>query len=331
MTAMTKRARVLAALRGDHVDRVPFACWAHNYAKENTAADLADESLRLLNELDYDFLKPQTRAQAFEEAFGAVWQASGERTTAPTLIRPAVPSPADLASVAPADWTAGALGEQLDALRRIRAAAGDTPIIWTLFSPLMIARRLVPGDIGALRTAMQEHPQALRRALDAVTETMAGYARAAVENGADGLFYATNVGTADLLGADAYRTWGVEDDLKILAAVSDAPFTMLHTCGTQVFFDVFGTYPVHVFNYALSPTNPTLAEVARRTGKAVAGGLTTKPDDLSLTPADVAREVRAAIASTGGRHLLIAPGCSNSPQVADSVAAAARDAIRDGS
>lgn len=327
MAEKTKRERVMSALRGEPVDRVPFAFWAHNFAKENSAADLAEETLRLEREIGYDFLKPQTRAQAFEENFGAVWKASGQRTTNPTQISHPVQSAPEYANVRPADWTTGALGEQLDALRLIRAAVGDIPIIWTIFNPLMIARRLTPGDVPTLREAMREHPKALRTALDAITETMAGYAAAAVQNGADGLFYATNIGTEALLTADEYRAWGVDDDLKILAAVSDAPFNMLHTCGEAVYFDVFAEYPVHVFNYSLSDRNPTLAELERRTGKAVAGGVTTKPADVNLTPEDVKREVHAAIDDMGGRHLLIAPGCSNTPSVADQVAMAARDAI----
>src|SRR5690606_7974006 len=115
-------------------------------------------------------------------------------------------------------------------------------------------------------------PEALRKALDAITATMAGYARAAVENGADGLFYATNVATAGKLTEDEYRTWGVADDLTILNAVRDAPFNMLHLCGDAVYFDIFADYPIDVFSYATGPSNPTLPELAARTGKAVAGG-----------------------------------------------------------
>ncbi|MCC6178557.1 MAG: hypothetical protein IT305_24905 [Chloroflexi bacterium] len=328
MAEMTKRERVMAALNGQPVDRAPFGFWTHNFAKENTAADLADETMRLEREFRFDFLKPQTRAQAFEENFGAVWKASGVRTTKPTQISYPVDSPADYGKVKVADWTTGALGEQLDALRQIRSAAGpDIPIIWTIFNPLMIARRLSPGDLKTLRTAMQEQPDALRSGLDAITQTMAGYARAAVENGADGLFYATNVGAQGLVSEAEYRTWGEADDRKILDAVAGAPFTMLHTCGDGVYFDIFGDYPAQVFNYSLSPKNPTLAEVERRTGKAVAGGVTTKPDDMKLGPDDIKREVRAAIDAMHGRHLIVAPGCSNTPEVADMVFGAARDAM----
>src|SRR5205085_156970 len=60
--AMTKRARVMAALRGEPVDRVPLSFWLHNFVTENSAAGLAAETLRLARTFDWDFLKPVARA-----------------------------------------------------------------------------------------------------------------------------------------------------------------------------------------------------------------------------------------------------------------------------
>ena len=43
---MTKRERVLAALRGAPVDRVPVSLWLHNFATENSLYDLAFGTFR---------------------------------------------------------------------------------------------------------------------------------------------------------------------------------------------------------------------------------------------------------------------------------------------
>ncbi|HEX4995054.1 MAG TPA: hypothetical protein VFX87_08805, partial [Methylomirabilota bacterium] len=76
---MTKRQRVTAALAGQAVDRVPLAFWLHNFATENSAKGLADETLRLAHTFDWDFLKPQSRAQCFAEAWGLEYRASSAR------------------------------------------------------------------------------------------------------------------------------------------------------------------------------------------------------------------------------------------------------------
>ena len=78
---MTKRERVMAALRGAPVDRVPVSLWLHNFATENSADDLAAETLRLARRFDWDFLKPQTRAQCFAEMWGFRYRPSRERAT----------------------------------------------------------------------------------------------------------------------------------------------------------------------------------------------------------------------------------------------------------
>jgi len=52
----------------------------------------------------------------------------------------------DPARLRPVDPRQGALGEQLAALARIRARVGpDTPIIWTVFAPMMVMPYLLRG------------------------------------------------------------------------------------------------------------------------------------------------------------------------------------------
>lgn len=328
MVEMTKRQRVMAALRGDKVDRIPFSFWTHNFAKENSAEDLTQETMRLARELDFDFLKPQTRAQVFVEAWGTVYRPSGQPTVPPTPTSHTVREADDYGRLEPVDPTAGPLGEQLDALRLIRAGLGpDTPIIWTIFNPLMICGYMAAGGTDLLLGALRERPAPLHHALRTTAQTMAAYARAAVEAGADGLFYASKLADRGLVTPDEYQEFGTPYDEVILDAVADAPFNLMHVCGDAAHFQLFESYRVHAYNWALTPDNPTLSEVEQRTGKAVVGGVTTKPRDLNLSADDVAAEVRAARAELSDRHLLIGPGCSSSPQKADEIFRAARVAV----
>src|SRR5438128_3374502 len=132
---MPKRERVLAALRGDPVDRVPLSFWLHNFVTENSAAGLAAETLRRVRTFDWDYLKPQSRAQCFAEMWGLAYRPSTERATPYTVTRHPARSAADLSRLTPVDHGAGALGEQMEAHRAIRKALGATkPIDWTDFT-----------------------------------------------------------------------------------------------------------------------------------------------------------------------------------------------------
>jgi len=245
----TKRERVLAALRGEPVDRVPIAFWLHNFAAENSAEGLAAETLRLAETFDWDYLKPQSRAQCFAEMWGLRYRASRERAVPFTVTHAPLDGEAALASLEPADPRAGALGEQLAALRLIRAAIGpDTPVIWTVFSPLMVMPFLMTGGREQAFSLMRAAPAAVERALDAVAETIRGFADACIDAGADGLFYATNLATRSLTTAAECRRFQRPYDLRVLAAAERASFNLLHVCGEGAHFDEFTDYPVTAFS-----------------------------------------------------------------------------------
>jgi uroporphyrinogen decarboxylase len=326
---MTRRERVTAALRGEAVDRVPLSFWLHNFAAENSAEDLAAETVRLAQTFGWDFLKPQSRAQCFAEMWGLTYAPSRERATPFTITHAPVDGVSDLVRLAPVDPETGALGEQLQALRAIRARVGaDTPIIWTIFAPLMVLPFLVRGGRERALALARAEPAATGRALAAIADTLAAYARACLAAGADGLFYATNVATRELIGADECRRWQRPHDLRVLEAAQGAPFNLLHVCGTGVHFDEFVDYPVTALSWATVPGNPSLREGHRRTGRAVVGGLPAKPGIATMTPGALAERARAALHEMGGRWHLLGPDCSINPDTPEALLHAAGDAVR---
>jgi uroporphyrinogen decarboxylase len=322
---VTNRERVMAALRGEPVDRVPLAFWMHNFATENSAKDLAAETLRLAREFGWDYLKPQSRAQCFAEMWGLRYRPSGERAVPYTVTVNPCAGAGDLARLAPVDPRTASLGDQLEALRLIRSGVGpDTPIIWTVFSPLMVVPYLLPGGREQALAIMRSEPGVLEHALDTIAQTLAGYTRACLEAGADGLFYATNITARDLVTAEECRRFQRQYDLRILAAAAPAPFNVLHVCGTGVRFEEFADYPVHAVSWAVVPENPTLREGHERTGHAAMGGLPAKPAIASFTPEALADRARAAAADMQGRWLLLGPDCSINPDTPDRLMHATR-------
>jgi uroporphyrinogen decarboxylase len=326
---MTKRERVMAAVRGEPVDRVPVSLWLHNFATENWPETLAAETLRLARRFDWDFLKPQSRAQCFAEMWGLTYTASRERATPYTVTRAPLATADDLRRLEPVDARSGALGEQLQALHAIRKAVGaETPIIWTVFSPLMVLPFLLAGGRAMAVSLMRSEPAALDHALGAMAETLAAYARAAVAEGADGLFYATNMATRELSTAAECRRFQRPHDLRILGQVENAPFNVLHVCGAGILFDEFVDYPMAALSWATVPGNPSLSEAHHRTGRAVIGGLPAKPEIKGLPPSEVDARGRRAVAEMRGRFLLLGPDCSIDPDTPDAVMDAATAASR---
>jgi uroporphyrinogen decarboxylase len=137
-----------------------------------------------------------------------------------------------------------------------------------------------------------------------------------VEAGAAGFFYAiSGYASAGMMSAEEYERWLFPLDLRILEALPrEAWFNVLHLCRGRLHFDIARRLPVQAVSWSIhDPGNPTLAEGRKLSGKAVMGGLGQRTTLYRGTPAEVTQEAREALTDTGGRGLLLAPGCSVPP------------------
>lgn len=329
VSLMTKRERVFAALRGEPVDRVPVSAWGHDFQREWSAQGLAEASLETYRQYDWDFIKVNPRATYYAEGWGARYQPSGQPNQPPQLIEPAVSSAADLSRLRPLDVTKGAYGEQLAALSLIVQAVGEAPVIQTVFSPLAVMSRLT-GSTAAVQGLMREAPQALEAALAVIADTLAVYARACLERGAAGIFFASvEWGSRDNISPQEYDRFARPYDLRVLYAVAAAPFNVLHVCRDNNLLEGLLDYPVAALHWDVhGKANPSLGDVLSRTDKAVMGGVAPEVSLASGSPQAVAAEAAAAIEQTGGRRFLLAPSCSVDPQTPEANLRALREAAQ---
>ncbi|MBL8377463.1 MAG: hypothetical protein JNM79_06325 [Burkholderiales bacterium] len=326
---MNKRERCMAAVKGEPVDRVPVGFWLHNFACEGTAKALADETVRLMQTFDWDFVKPQSRATCFAEMWGTRIESSSQRAVQFKMTRPACMNAAEFGALTPVDASGGALGEQLEAYLDIRRRVGpEPPLAATIFSPLMTATFMLPGGRDAVFAMMRKQPDALEAGLAAISKTLTDHAKNCMQAGFEGLFFASNVATKALMSVEEVRRFEHPFNRPIMAAVKDAPFNILHACGDHTHFDEFIDYPATVFSWATTPGNPTLTEARERTGRAVLGGLPTKPEIGRMPVDELVRIAHASLAETGGRHHLLGPGCSINPDTPEALMQAIGKVVR---
>jgi uroporphyrinogen decarboxylase len=314
---MNKKERVDAALRGDPVDRVPVSLWGHDFEREWGAQSLTEAMIESYTRYDWDFLKVNPRASYHVEGWGARYRPSGQKYQKPIFESTPIKNTSDWKRLRPLEPDRASLGEQLRALQLINHSIGfEAYFVQTIFCPLGVARYLVGGNKAVLHT-IREDRAAMHSALRVITETFTTFAIACLEQGATGIFYATNRwASADLLTADQYREFGEQYDLEILEAIkSRSKFTILHHCGTNIHFDLLASYPVHALNWAAAREgNPDLRDGQLRSGKAVIGGISEDTTLLKGSPNQVQEEVAQALEQTGGKRFLLGPGCTISPE-----------------
>ena len=246
---------------------------------------------------------------------------------------------------------------QLEIIRLLaERLGGRVAMTTTIFNAWVVLRRLTqpPSEThGPPTIDLQDDPRdrkltlwlrgdfsAVALALAAIGRTLANFARACIEAGADGIYLATRddwVDTpanlsviasrsdqpSDAPGLSIYDELVAETDRMILSGAAAGWFNVLHLCGRPLCFERHVDNPhVHAIHWADRVTGPSIAaarQVLEAPGAAAGGpkalacgvnNLRTLPHG---TPAEVAAEVRDARAAARGHPLIIAPGCTYDP------------------
>ena len=314
---MTGRERVEAALAMDVADRPPVGAWGHTYRQEWSPSDLAAITVERARKYGWDFVKFQPRATFFAEAFGSVYQPSGHALRAPILVKPAVPDLESWGSVALVNLRA--FDDQVESITIVARELGpDVPVIQTVFSPITVGGYLVGKSQSRVLRELRKNPELVRPALDKIAAALVDFSRRSVEAGAAGIFYAiSGYAGRGVMKEDAYRELVLPLDIAVLDTLpKSAWFNVLHLCGSNLNFALARDLPTHAVSWSIhNQGNPSLAEGREIGGRAVMGGLSQRGTLIYGPAPRIEGEVRDAIRDTGGRGLLLAPGCSVPPRV----------------
>lgn len=328
MTAMTRRERLLATFAGEPVDRPAVALWRHFPGDDQRPADLAWATLMWQATWDWDFVKVSPASSFCLVDWGAQDRWVGGDEGNREYVRRVIAAPEEWGRLPALDCTKGALGGQIDCLRRLGDAAGDDlPFIQTVFSPLAQAKNLAGGD--RLASHIRQAPEQVRAGLETITQTTLHFIEAAKGTGIAGIYYAVQMANFGVLTEEEYRAFGEPYDRRILAAVQDCWFNMVHLHGRGGMFDLVAQYDQHVLNWHDRESGPSLAEGVRRFRGAVSGGLEHWDDILRGDPDRIRALVRDAVEQTGGRRLIVSSGCVAPVNAPFSNLRAVREAVED--
>ena len=290
---MTRTERVMAAVNGAEVDRVPVCFW-HHFQPEGSGRAMAEATLRFFDdEFDLDIAK----------------------------VMPDIPYPFPQRSISNVnDWR---LFEPIDQLRSryfreraesvalLRDVLGfDTPVIMTVFSPLAEAM-YAARDRELFMAHAAEHPVVIHEALSIIAENLAAHMRDIIAAGADGVFFSIQGATSAIMSEQQYREFGRPYDLMALRGAGNGWLNVLHVHGERdLMFEQILDYPVQVLSWSDRLAGPSLREARVMTSKCLMGGW-NEFGPLSNGPEDqIEAEARDALAQTGGRKFILANGCS---------------------
>jgi uroporphyrinogen decarboxylase len=304
----SRRERVEAAIAGGVADRLPVALWRHFPGDDQDPASLAESTLAFQREFDFDLIKVTPASSFSTRGWGVedVWRGEAEGTRQYTTR--AIHIASDWRGLTPQSITEGPLAQQLESLRLVLAGADpDVPVLQTVFSPLAQAKHLA----GEARLIEHLHaaPEDVLAGLETIAATTRAFVGAAAALGVAGVFYAVQHGSYRFFDDAGYARFGEPFDHRILEAADGLWCNMLHLHGEAILFHIAERLPVQIVNWHDRETPPTLREGKRRIAGAVCGGLQRWDTMVVGKPSDVHAEARQAIASLGGKGLVLGTGC----------------------
>lgn len=290
---MTKTERVMAAVNGEEVDRIPVCFW-HHFKPSGSGRKMAEATLEFFGiEFDLDIIK----------------------------IMPDLPYPFPRRSIKKIDdWRliepidverSRFFNERAVAIQALRDAVGyETPIIMTVFSPLCEALYFAESH-ETFFDHYEQAPAVIHEAIATIAENLRAHIQDCLDASADGVFFALQGATESIMSAERYREIGRPYDLLALQGARDSWLNILHVHGDEgLHFDEVLDYPVQVLNWSDRLAGPSLKDARGKTSKCLMGGW-HEFGPLSNGPLDEIRaEAEDAIRQTNGRRFILANGCS---------------------
>jgi len=290
---MTKTERVMAAVHGEEVDRIPVCFW-HHFRPAGSGRRMAEATFDFFAAtFDLDIIKIMPDIEY-------------------PFPRRSIKTVDDWRLVEPIDVDRSRFfNQRAVSIQALRDAVGyETPIIMTVFSPL--CQMLYFAETRELFFEHYEQaPAVIHEALATIAENLRAHIQHMLDSGADGVFFALQGCTDAIMTRDLYREVGRPYDLISLQGSRDSWLNVLHVHGDEdLHFDEILDYPVQVLSWSDRLAGPSLKEARSRTSKCLMGGwhefgaLSNGPEE------EIRREAEDAIAQTNGRRFILANGCS---------------------
>jgi len=191
----------------------------------------------------------------------------------------------------------------------VQALKKEALIVCTLYSPFMLAA----GSVGPERLVehIEADPEAVKKGMEIVTESLLTFVRECVRVGVDGFYASTQGGEAGRFSRPGlFQECVMPFDLTVQREINESCiFNILHVCDYHLPYDdltPFLEYPGDVVNCSLHVGEKSLTpkELSELFGRPFMGGLDRKGIIVDGSAEQIRQEVHDVLAGAADRHIL---------------------------
>jgi uroporphyrinogen decarboxylase len=287
---MNKVERMRTVLAGEIADRVPASFWFHFPEDQAHGEESVKAHLDYYRQADLDFLKIMNEH--------------------PYQVETRIKNPIDWRKLKPAPLSSDFYQAQLDEIKMITdQLAGECLTSATIFNPFSsgnhASNRLVTEHLKA-------DPESVNIGLATIAESLAEFALACLEAGADGIYYSAQGGEADRFEEHEFLEFIKPHDLTILNAINGkGELNIVHICRENVRLHLYCNYPGAVFNWAVTPpSNLSLKSGKKLFNRTVLGGMDNRGVIVNGSPEKIELSVHQIIRTVGPKNLILGADCT---------------------
>jgi uroporphyrinogen decarboxylase len=288
---MDKREAVLSLLdAGQRPAYIPSAFFLHFDPAYQRGQPAVDKHLEFFHSTGMDFVKIQ-----YEHRF-------------PQIL--SIQKPQDWANVHL--YKEDFFEEPLGVVRGlVKAAKGEALVLMTLYSPFMLARQTTSDQL--LTGHIREDPEAVKKGMQAITESLLTFVRGCKRAGVDGFYASTQGGEAHRFkGTHLFEECVKPYDLAVWDEIKrSCVFNILHVCDYEGSYDdlsPFLDYPGQVVNCSLKVGEKSLTpeDVSQMFKRPFMGGMERLGVIASGSPEGVRSEAEKILTRASKRFILAA-------------------------
>ncbi len=287
---MDKIQRVRAALKGDIPDRVPASFWFH-FPKQQAHGEASVKAhINYFRQANLDFLKIMNEH--------------------PYRVETSIKNPSDWRKIKPAPLKSDFYQDQLDEIKMITdELAGECLTTTTIFNPFASGNH---ASDKLVTEHLKADPDSVNIGLGTIAESLAEFASACLDAGADGIYFSAQGGEADRFDEHTFLEFLKPHDLTVLNAVKDrGDFNIIHICRDNIRLHLYSNYPGDVINWgSTNDHNIPLTSGKKLFQRTILGGLDNNGVIVHGSAEEIKQEVHKIIKNFGSKQLIIGADCT---------------------